>query len=80
VLGTVFHTAETVAFLGTVEADIRTFGAKMLVMGRTNQHGVRGGAACLGACHHQLHVLRFRVFAAKFDTLARAHGQTDLVA
>jgi hypothetical protein len=43
------HIAKALAFGGAIRADIGAFSAEMLVVRRTDQHHMRGGAACFGA-------------------------------
>jgi hypothetical protein len=73
------HVADPFAVIGAIFANIGAFGAEMLVMGRADDHDLRGSAAGLRTGQHQLDMGRLGMLATQLKAVSGAHAETDLV-
>jgi hypothetical protein len=76
---TFIHSADAPAVFGTFRADLRTFPAGVLVMGRIDEHEVSRCPADFGASHHETKVFGLHMFAACFEAVVHGRRETGLV-
>jgi hypothetical protein len=74
------HSVETLAVAGALLADLRAFGAGVLMVPGADQHEMRSGPADFGARYHQPEVRRRDMFPAPFQTVAHRRADADGVA
>ena len=74
------HVADTIAVVSAKLADFGALSTHALVLGRVDEHHVRGCATHLPTCHHDPKVLWFNVFATLLQAMRHGRADASLIA